>query len=455
MMSRLYFLLIIGLISGCAVGPGYIPPSKAVPSSWNNGAKQPLLKSNTHAWWRHFHDPILNNLIEQQANKSFTIKKAQARVRAARAEYDVAYAQFFPKINANLLPPDATNTGLSQLLALTASIEPDFFGKRREDRNRTAASLQAEQADKEYSLFNLQAEIASSYLMLREAQTKNNFLQNNINSNKQFLSFLKERYKAGFVNFIDLAQQEALIDTQSSELEQNKILSMMSLHKIEMLTGNNPGLLVKQLHPSRPVPQMTQPIHLGIPSDLLRHRSDIIAAERRVAAAHANIRIATANLFPQITLGWLIGWQSRSLTSNLFAIQNSTLLGTFDAPLLNLTLHRIVDLRKREKALAVIHYQLTVLKALHDVERHYQYYQHSQKSALYLKHALKQKKLVLKLAKDRFKKESLNFDTVLKAEEESNLIEMTYLHQVVNEQIAKINLYKAIGGRLLTDISAK
>lgn len=436
---------ILLFLTGCSVGPRYDPPVVPTPMTYSKGISA---TSNKHAWWRKFHDPLLNELIEQKAVCNLNIKTAVARIRAARAEYAVAYAQLFPKISADLLPPDATGIGLAQLLALSASLEPDFFGKQKENRNRANANLEAEQATHDASLLNLQAEIATTYLELREAQAKEHIFNHNIAGNRQVLAFLNSRYKSGLINYLDIAQQEALIETQLSELEINKALISAIIHKLEMLTGNNPGMLTQQLSRPKPVPQIKQAINLGIPSQLLCRRPDIIAAERRVAAAHANIRVATANLFPQITVGWLLAWQSQTIASNIMALgnPNSTFLGTFNAPILNLTLHRMVDLREREKALAVIQYEITVMRALHEVETQYKYSEHYKKSAQHLHHAVDKKQLVLKLAKNLFQKGASDFNTVLRSEEDLNRLEISYLHNLVSYQNSKINLYTALGG---------
>ena len=435
------------LLTSCSIGPKYIAPTASVPSTWNAPNKN-TPATNRHGWWREFHDPLLNNLIEQEALLNLNIKMAQARIKTARADYAVAFAQLFPRLNADALPPNGTGFDLSQVYALTATLEPDFFGKQRQNRYRAQANLEAEQAEKDVTLLNLQAEIATSYLELREAQTKNKILHHNLQGNQQILKFAKQSQKAGLTNDIDPAQQEALIETQLADIEQNKANIMMIMHKIEILTGNNPGLLAKQLLPYKPVPQMTKPIGLGIPSELLRRRPDIIAAERRVAAAHANIRVAMANLFPQISIGWLMAWQTQAISSNIFALQDpeSSFLATFTAPLINLSLYRIVDLRKREEALAVIQYELTVMKALHEVATQNNYCLHYQSSAKHLKRATDKKRLVLKLAKNTYEKGASDFNTLLRTEEDLNHLEMAYLHNVVIYQMAKINLYKALGG---------
>ena len=446
MMRYLYFIVFI-LLAGCSVGPEYTPPVSNVPSVWNEHTPH-TKASYINGWWHDFHDPILNELIELCSHSNLNIKMAQARVKTAKAEYRVAFAQLLPNVNLDALPPDGTGFDLTQVLALSGTLEPDFFGKKRENRHRAQANLRAERAERDFSLLNLQAEIASSYLELRETQTRNNILEHNLKSNQDILIFLKSRYRAGLTNYMNIAQQNAFIETQLADLEQNKAIIMMLLHKIEILTGYPPGALSKKLLPFHPIPKLTHKISLGIPAQLLCRRPDIIAAEERVAAAHANIRVAMANLFPQITIGWLLAWQTQSIASSIFAMQDpeSTFFGTFTAPLINFTLYRIVDVRKREEAIAVINYEITVLRALHEVETQYNFYQRYQASAAHLNRAVSEKKLVLKLAKDSYKKGITDFNTVLRTEEDLNRLELSYLHQIVLYQTAKINLYKALGG---------
>jgi NodT family efflux transporter outer membrane factor (OMF) lipoprotein len=435
------------LLTACSVGPNYTPPMMAVPADWSTHHKKTRTADQQY-WWRDFHDPLLNELIEQESVHNLDLKTAQARVDMARADYNIAFAQFFPKASVNLLPPDGTGTGLAQLLALSATIEPDLFGKLRQNRNLALANLQANQATRDYALLNLQAEIASTYLEYREAQQKETILLHNLNGNQNVLGFLNSRYKSGLSNYLDTAQQEALIATQNAEMEQNRAITMMLLHKLELLTGNFPGVLSKRLSQSKPLPQITHNVTLGVPSELLRRRPDIIAAERRVAATHANIRVAMANLFPQISVGWLLAWQAQTLSSNLVSLHNSTstFLGTFNAPILNLSLHQMVSLREREKALAVIQYELAVIRALHDVETQHSSCTYYQRSANYLKRAVEKKRLVLKLAKNVYQKGTADFNTVYNAEEDLSRLEVAYLHTVVLYQISKINLYKALGG---------
>lgn len=449
LMPYYYYLRLCGMVSiltACAVGPHYSPPSAVVPATWGV-ANKPTSSTTSTGWWRHFHDPLLTHLIETQSHQNLNAALVQEKVNAAKAEYAVAFAQLFPKANANFLPPNGTGFDLTQILALTATIDPDFFGKNRQLREHVKAQLEAEQAEQQGFQLDLQASIASAYLQLREAQERGRILQQNLHHNQQLFSFIQSRYKKGLISYIPIAEQRGLIHIQAAEIEKNNALIHLRMHQIEQLIGANPDALAKELEPYKPMPTIKNHIHLGVPAQLLCRRPDIIAAERRVAAAHANIRIAMASLFPELNLGWLLAWQTQSIGRVLFSLQDkeSSFFGTMAAPLFNLNLHRMVSLREREKALAVLHYQLTVLKALHEVKTQYDYYTHYKASTQHLKQAVADKKLVLRLIKNTYEHKLSDFNTVLRTEEDVNRLALLYLHDKTIYQLAQIKLYKTLG----------
>ncbi|MGL5742973.1 MAG: TolC family protein [Legionella sp.] len=263
--QKISLFVLLLMLAGCSVGPKYIPPIASVPASWRE-RKNNSSGLNEEAWWRNFHDQLLNGLIEHHAVYNLDLKTAQARINAARADYALAAAQLFPTVSGAALPPSGTGATINQLIALSTALEPDLFGKFRQNKQRTSAHLNVEEAESNFALINLYAEIATAYLELREAQAKEDNLHHNISGNKQLFQFLRDRCKQGLTNYMNVAQQEALIETQHGELEQNKALIIAILHKIELLTGNHPGKLAKELLPHRPVPQITQEIHLGITS---------------------------------------------------------------------------------------------------------------------------------------------------------------------------------------------
>lgn len=436
------------LFSSCSIGPNYTPPAPPI-HHWTHAPQTNHI--NYTQWWRHFHDPILNTLIEKNATSNIHIEIAEARIQTAKTKYSLSYAQLYPELGANILPPNATGFDLAQVFGLMAHIEPDLFGKQREGIKQARALVEVQQAEKDYTLLKLQAEIATDYIQLRAIQTKNYWLKKNDKQHQNLLSILKSKYHKGQINYISIAQQKALIESELAKLEENDAIETAIIHKLEALTGQQPGSLIKQLSVYHPIPAIAPMIHLTAPSQLLRRRPDIIIAEKRVQAAHANIRIAMAELFPKITLGWLLAWQTQSLATTLFALQGpqSAFFGLLDAPLLSIRLSRIVDLRKREKALAVLIYELTVLNAFHEVETEQSYCIHRKISALHFKRALEQKKLVLYLTNDAYQKGVQDYSQVLVAEKELNNLEIAYLRQVVNYHLSQIKLYQALGGDVI------
>ena len=141
--SALIFLF--SMLSACSVGPRYQAPMASTPLVWH-AAPGSEKASTLNGWWCAFQDPLLNALIEQGAVSNFSVKMAKARVEFARAEYAVAFAQLFPALNANALPPTGTGVDLTQVLAASATLEPDIFGKQRQNRVRAKAHLEEETA---------------------------------------------------------------------------------------------------------------------------------------------------------------------------------------------------------------------------------------------------------------------------------------------------------------------
>jgi NodT family efflux transporter outer membrane factor (OMF) lipoprotein len=451
-MKQLVWLLLISylLVACTGVGSHYVAPDVTVPAHWQDNNETVRVQSN-EAWWREFHDPVLTTLIEQKSVYNLDLKAAQDRVELAREQYKIASSQLFPVAGIETFAPNGTGSQLVQVIALGALLELDLFGRIRQTKARANDNLDAEQAYYAFSKLNLTADIATTYLKLRQAQKRAIILRKNLQSNQDILLFLKSRYQAGSTSYLNLAQQEALIETQLSEGDQVKALISALIHQLELLTGEPPGKLMRLLTRNRPVPEIHTPIRLGVPSSILSRRPDIVAAERRIAAAHADIRVAIASLFPKISIGWLLGWETETLASNIFAITHpdSTAYGMFNAPLFNLGLYRNLGFKQKEKILAITQYQITIMRALHEVETQHQYCIHYQDSRQHLKRAVAKKQLVLRLATDAYEKGFSDFNTVYHAEEELNRLQMLHLEHVIQYQIARIELYKALGGAVL------
>lgn len=444
----LFFMLTTLLASCSGVGSQYEKPHIPISTKWSQPATVvPFAKHQV--WWRHFHDPILNTLIEKISPHNLDLQIAKERVHLAKLEYEATNASFFPTAEAQAFPPNGTGANLTQVIGIMSSLELDLFGRLRQTKASAAALLESEKSNYDFFYINLNAEIANTYIEFRAAQAAKLYLQHDIAANKTMLSILDSRYhQIENVRYLDVLQQKTLIETELAELERTSAKMATLRHRIEILTGQSPGALKKLLDPYKPIPEVTTPITLNLPSDLLHRRPDILAAERRIAAAHAKVRVAIASLFPKISIGWILGWQTETLASNIFALQNpdSTLFGLFNAPFFNVTLYRNISYQKQQKILTILQYQLTIMKALNEVESLYDYCKHYKNSATHLKRAVAQKRLALKLEKNLYQNMGGDFNRVLRVEEDFSRTEILYLNDLFIYQSARVNLYKALGG---------
>lgn len=440
-----YIPIACSMLFACSVGHKYTQPDNLTPSHWVAGKNE--TQAQTHAWWRQYNDPILNSLLEQQINANLNLRSARERLKKAQKEYLVATSYFWPKVGAHAYPPQGTGARINQLVGINTVIEADLFGRLQQTRLRAKAYVEAENNSQQFTLLNIQTEIANSYIELRETQQRKRILHASQARSRQLLDVINSRYRNGFCDYVDVVQQKSLISVLQSDAELTDGFIKILVHKLEILTGNLPGALNKTLSTFTPIPTSKQKIDLGIPSSLLSHRPDIMAAEKLVAAAHANINIALASLFPQLSLGWLFAWQTRLISANLVSFSNpqSTFFGTFNAPLFDLGAYRNLDVYKQEKILLVIQYEMTVLNALHEVENQYTNYIHNKASAVYLKKAAQQKQLALKLTKEKYQKGLTSYDTLFRLQDDLNHIELSYVHTVSLREQARINLYHALG----------
>ena len=459
MMLKKWIVLGITILAltSCVMGPAYKQPTVTVPDHYkisNYHAKKNLTHhyiQSHEQWWESFHDRTLNLLIERATYSSLDVKMAMARIEEARAQYNVNTSQFFPVLRAEAMPPNGTgDNNLTQVLGLFLSWVPDLFGRIKSGQNASKANLEAAIADHNFAVLNMSAEVANTYWELRGSQIINKILLKYLTADKSIYQSLHSNYRSGKDNYINVVQQDSLLETEKAELSQNAAKISALISKLEILLGENPGILTSLLSKSSDLSSVNTEINLGVPSNLLRRRPDIIAAERKVAATHANINAAIGELFPNISVGWLLAWQSQTLAANIFSLKNSEqhYFGTFSAPLVNLTLYKIVDLRKRQKAIAVIQYELTVLRALHDVTINYDNYQRNKTSTLHYSRALDDKKLAVKLLKNLYSNDALDFNTLLQSEKDLHKLEIRHVESNIASHIALVNLYKSLGGNV-------
>jgi NodT family efflux transporter outer membrane factor (OMF) lipoprotein len=318
------FLVILLMLSGCSVGPDYKRPDAPVPSSYKElkGWREALPRDQEirTKWWVAFGDPILNSLAEQVNVSNQSIALAESQYRQAQALVKLARANYVPTVSAGAaytrsLPSGTTGTnGIvnQNQVSLSAAWELDLWGKVRRQVESSKASAEASFADLQAMRLSMQTELALSYFQLQilDAQKKN--LEEAVTAYEKALELTSNRYNAGVVAKADVAAaQTQLKSTQAQAIDVGVQRAQLE-HAIATLIGKPPADF--SLAPATfALPQIKIPV--ALPSDLLERRPDIASAERKMAAANAQIGVAKAAYYPTISLSGALGYASAELAT--------------------------------------------------------------------------------------------------------------------------------------------
>jgi NodT family efflux transporter outer membrane factor (OMF) lipoprotein len=385
------------LLGACTVGPDYRSPAIPVPAAYSNGVPSDPAAFGLADWWTAFRDPILDDLIARARAGNLDVRQAAARIEEARAQERVARARGGPSVNAaaqagytrlseNALPAGLANLGGGQAgggspiglpgedfatfqAGFDASWELDLFGGRR--RANEAAGARAEAAvwsarDAEVMLV---AEVARTYQQYRALQRRVQLADQVLAAQREQLQFTKVRARNGLVTTIDERGRQREIEQTRAQREDLLADADVHLHALGTLLGLAPAALAPDLASSPREPPAPLVIPPGLPSELLQRRPDVRAAERRLAAATADIGVATADLYPKLSLTGALQLASRSLATllesdSIFA--NGA--GRLSLPLIGGDKRATVALRRVQANEALLAYQAAVLGALRDVE---------------------------------------------------------------------------------------
>ena len=378
--------------AGCAVGPDYHRPAAEVPPSWQPEASwheaapgDTALKGD---WWELFQDPQLNPLVEKALAGNQNLQVAAARLQQAQAQLTIARSALFPAVElsgsasrskdsanrplAAYSQPNQSTVQNDFLLGPSVNYEFDLFGRVRREVEGARASAQQAEADFENARLILLATLVSDYYSLREIDAEMAVVRRSLDLQQGALKFVSSRHELGFATGLDLAQQEALLDSSAAQLELLQNQRDQLQHAIATLVGTPaPSFTLASSADVRPIPALP----LGLPSDLLQRRPDVASAERAMAAANARIGVARAAYFPTIDLAPglgvpSIGWESNALASlftapsRLWSLGLSASQTLFDAGKTRANV-RFAD---ADYTAAVANYRQTVLTAMEEVE---------------------------------------------------------------------------------------
>ena len=323
-------LLCFALLAGCASAPRYEKPQLELPVAWK--VEEPFREGSPNdaapkgRWWERFNDAQLNQLTERALAESPTLAAAHQRLAQARATLGVVSGQAVPQVSltgrtqrfrvtenrplTNNASPNFSTTQNDFAFGLSASYEADFAGRVASAVAGARASLEQSAADLENVRLLLTADLATAYFNLRQTDIELDVLARSIDLQRRSLTYARTRYDLGAGSSLDVAQQQALLDTTLTQVDILRRQRALFEHALATLVGT-PAPLFSIAPDAR---EMTPPaVPIGVPSDVLERRPDIAAAERAMAAANAQVGVANAAFYPSITLGATAGLQSRNL----------------------------------------------------------------------------------------------------------------------------------------------
>lgn len=474
--SRLLTLAACLLLGACAAGPDYQRPDVATPAAFKEmqGWKtaQPQDQELRGKWWEMFGDPLLNALEEQVEISNQNLAQAEAQYRQAQALVRSARAGLFPSLSANVgvdrsaggirganANTSAAAAALSRSsapsnnysLSFDAGWEPDLWGRLRRTVEANRASAEASAADLQAARLSAQAQLAQDYLQLRVLDAQQQLLEDTIATYQKSLQLTQNQYAAGVVAKVDVIQaQTQLKSTQAQALDVGVQRAQME-HAIALLAGQPASTFSIARAPNVAV---APAIPAGVPSALLERRPDIAGAERRMAAANAQIGVARAAWFPALTLSASAGFQSSSFADWLSLPNRIWSLG----PALAQTLFD-AGLRRAQSDAAiaaydadVAAYRQTVLAGFSEVEDNLAALRILEHEAQVQNEALQLARQSVALTLNQYKAGTVSYLNVATVQATALASENTALGILNRRLAASVLLIKALGGGWHADL---
>ncbi|AZW17162.1 efflux transporter, outer membrane factor lipoprotein, NodT family [Bordetella hinzii 5132] len=459
--ARALPLALAALLAGCAVGPDYQRPDIDVGTAFKEGQQtvpgwRPAQPADTVArgqWWTIYGDPLLDGLMTRLNSANQTIAQAEANYRQAQALVGVARAGFFPTVGAGAgvtrsgggTSSGSASVGNQYSLTGNVSWELDLWGRLRRELESSRASEAASAADLASARLSAQAALAQNYLQLRVLDEQKRLLQATVQAYERSLTLTRNRYDAGVAGKADVAVAQTQLESTRAQLVDLEWQRGQYEHAIAVLVGTAPSQF--SLPPVTFTQQLPE-IPVGLPSALLQRRPDVAAAERRAAAANAQIGVAQSAWFPDLTLSASGGFRSGQFADWLTAPARFWSLG----PALALTIFdggareaQIASARAAYDAQAAA-YRQSVLTALREVEDYLVQLRVMAEEQQVQRRALESARESLRLTRNQYEAGLVDYLSVAVVEATALASERNAISLLGNRLIASVQLVTALGG---------
>jgi multidrug efflux system outer membrane protein len=460
-MKPFAFLLSAALLaSGCTVGPNYKRPAVSMPGSYrgagfDEGTKTQLAALGDQKWWDIFQDEQLRTLVHTALDQNYDLRIAASRVLEARAQLGITRADQFPTLGAGagigdarqaqskFLPAFETSTGQANV---SADWQIDFWGKYRRATEAARASLLASEWARREVVSTLVANVASAYFQLRSLDLQLEISKRTLNSRQESLRLTRILADGGSTSLLDVRQAEQLVFTASAEIPLLEQQIEQQENFLSILLGQNPGDIPRgqTLTQQRQFPD----VPAGLPSSLLERRADIQEAEAQLVAANAEIGVARAAYFPQISLNGAGGFQSSALTSLFTGPAGAWSFGaSLTQPIFTGgRLRSQVRLAEARQQTAVLFYQQSIQGALRSVSDGLVAYRKTREFRTQQELLFRSAEDAARLSHMRYNGGVTGYLEVLTNETNAFSTELGLVQAQLDELLAVVQLYQALGG---------
>jgi len=450
-------------MSGCAVGPDFLPPAAPVQDNWiEKGDKRVSNRELKTNWWRAFKDPTLDKLVHLAAEQNLPVQIAGLRILEARAQLGIAIGEMFPQQQEgsgaatwNNISKRAANKAdlpthafADYSIGFDAAWEIDFWGRYRRNVEASDATMMRTIADYDNALVSITAEVAHAYAEIRKYEVLLEIARENVRLQKEGLQIAEARFHSGATSELDVVQQKALLENTIALVPQWQTNLQQWKNALSVLLGLPPGGVDGLLHGPQRIPTASPKVSVGVPAELLRRRPDVRAAEMNAAAESARIGVAESDLYPRLFLFGDIGVQASDV-AKLFAPGSMflTVGPSFRWSILNYG--RIANNIRAQDARfqqTLVAYEDIVLKAAREAEDALIAFLKAQQRAAALQRSVDAAKRAVDLSFIQYREGAENFQRVLDAQtrllDERNSLAGTRSEIAFN----LIALYKALGG---------
>lgn len=459
--TRLQILIILMAVVGVMRGATPRTPLRdSVPERWQMTQQCFQTLPTEDAWWKTFHDPILDKLIDKAVANNYNVAAAIKRIEMAKKVIGETKSGYYPTLSAsagwnrqqesgaisNPVMPSSKSSYFS--VGADMNWEIDVFGRIRENVKSKKAAYNASRAEYDAVMVSLCANVASSYMQLRMYQSELAVATSHIASQDTVVKITEARFEAELASMLDVTQARIVLYNTQNSVPTIKAQIGTLINTLSVLTGEYPGALAPLLEPAKHMPDYRQTVSAGVPADLLRRRPDIVEAEMELAEYAALVGVAKKDFLPTLSLTGSIGTSARK-AGDLFGSHSMTYSV---APQLSWTIfdglarnYRTAEAKLQMEA-AVDNYNMTVLNAVEEVDNAMIDYLAALESIELQKKVVAESRRSMQLSVDLYRSGLTEFTNVVDGLMSYLESEETYVTLRGKALTSLVTIYQALGG---------